>query len=67
VKLEEVLAYTAPDNLLSQAVIQRLNLERDASRDFTADDPRLGMWRGMVWVARPDWQTQDTAGATMSR
>jgi RimJ/RimL family protein N-acetyltransferase len=43
----EVLSYTAPDNLRSQAVMARLNLERDPARDFSADG-----WRGLVWVAR---------------
>ena len=45
----EVLSYTAPDNLRSRAVMVRLNLERDPSRDFISD-----AWRGLVWVARPD-------------
>jgi len=51
--LTEVLSYTAPDNPRSQAVMTRLNLARDVSRDFTLQDPRLGLWRGLVWVARP--------------
>jgi RimJ/RimL family protein N-acetyltransferase len=52
VGLPEVLAYTAPDNLKSQAVMSRLALQRDATRDFTADNG-AGAWRGLVWVARP--------------
>jgi RimJ/RimL family protein N-acetyltransferase len=51
-RLAEVLAYTSPDNIRSQAVMARLNLHRDPSRDF---DTLLGsrMWRGMVWIATP--------------
>lgn len=47
--LNEVLAYTAADNRRSQAVMTRLRLQRDPSRDFTMDNG----WRGLVWVARP--------------
>ena len=49
----EVLSYTAPDNLRSQAVMGRLGLSREPDRDFVAgsgDDA----WTGLVWVARPD-------------
>jgi RimJ/RimL family protein N-acetyltransferase len=53
VGLTEVLSYTARDNLRSQAVMARLNLIRDVSRDFTVHDERLGDWHGLVWVARP--------------
>lgn len=53
VGLREVLAYTAADNLRSQAVMARLELQRDADRDFTAAYDELGSWRGLVWVARP--------------
>ena len=50
--LTEVLAYTAPDNLRSQAVMARLGLCRDPSRDFYEfDGPRV--WHGLVWVATP--------------
>ena len=52
VGLAEVVAYTAPDNLRSQAVMTRLQLERDPSRDFTADYDGVKAWRGLVWVAR---------------
>lgn len=48
VGLGEVLSYTAADNVRSQAVMARLALRRDPSRDFT-----LNGWRGLVWVARP--------------
>jgi RimJ/RimL family protein N-acetyltransferase len=48
--LTEVLAYAAPENLRSQAVMQRLHLRRDPLRDFTVvDGTRL--WRGLVWSA----------------
>jgi RimJ/RimL family protein N-acetyltransferase len=50
--LVEVLAYTAPDNLRSQAVMARLRLRRDPARDFTANYNGLRSWRGLVWVAR---------------
>src|SRR5947209_5822174 len=51
VGLTEVLSYTAPDNLRSQAVMQRLGLTREPSRDFVADYPATGAWRGLVWAA----------------
>jgi RimJ/RimL family protein N-acetyltransferase len=51
--LSEVVTYTAPDNLRSQAVMTRLGFERDPSRDFTADYDGVKAWRGLVWVARP--------------
>jgi RimJ/RimL family protein N-acetyltransferase len=50
--LQEIIAYTAPDNLRSRAVMERLGLERDPSRDFTADYDRVGPWAGLVWKAR---------------
>lgn len=50
-ELEEVLSYTGVDNLRSQAVMARLNLQRDAARDFTAEYEDVGAWRGLVWVA----------------
>ena len=52
VGLESVLAYTAPDNLRSQAVMARLQMRRDTSRDFTADYARIKAWRGLVWEVR---------------
>jgi RimJ/RimL family protein N-acetyltransferase len=48
--LREVLAYTAADNVRSQAVMMRLGMRRDPSRDFDTlygDTP----WHGLVWVA----------------
>ncbi len=52
-KLREILAYTAPDNVRSQAVMDRLHLRREESRDFIVDNDRLGIWRGLVWSATP--------------
>lgn len=49
VRLAEVLAYTAPDNLRSQAVMHRLDLHRDEARDFGTCNDRVGIWRGLVW------------------
>jgi RimJ/RimL family protein N-acetyltransferase len=51
--MTEVLAYTAPDNLRSQAVMARLHLQRDPLRDFFADYDQRHPWRGLVWVAHP--------------
>jgi len=51
VKLIEVLAYTDAQNIRSQAVMRRLGLSRDASRDFAVYGDRLGTWRGLVWTA----------------
>jgi RimJ/RimL family protein N-acetyltransferase len=50
--LTEVLAYAAPDNPRSLAVMDRLRLQRDPSRDFTAEYGEVGIWRGLVWVGR---------------
>jgi len=52
VGLKEVLSYTSPDNIRSRAVMERLDLERDVTRDFTGlyDNE---IWHGWVWVARP--------------
>lgn len=52
VGLTEVVAYTSPDNSKSQAVMVRLNLIRDSSRDFTVHHEKVGDWSGLVWVAR---------------
>jgi RimJ/RimL family protein N-acetyltransferase len=51
--LTELIAYTAPDNVRSQAVMARLHLHRDPTRDFTAEYDGLGAWRGWVWIGRP--------------
>jgi len=52
--LGEVVAYTSPDNRRSRAVMDRLCMQRDPSRDFTADYDSVGTWRGLVWVAGPE-------------
>jgi RimJ/RimL family protein N-acetyltransferase len=49
--LKEIVSYTSADNLRSQAVMARLQLQREPSRDFTAAYERVGLWRGLVWVA----------------
>lgn len=51
VGLQEVLSYTSSDNLRSQALMARLGLLRDTSRDFTISS-RNEVWHGLVWVAR---------------
>jgi len=52
VGLTEVLSYTAPDNLRSQAVMERLGLKRDTTRDFVARYDGHPAWHGLVWAAR---------------
>lgn len=52
-RLSEVLAYTAPDNGPSQAVMTRLGLTRRPEMDFTIADPIVGEWSGLVWSVRP--------------
>lgn len=49
--LHEVLAYTAPDNARSQAVMTHLALRRDPARDFTITYDGIGLWQGQVWFA----------------
>ena len=57
--LKEVLAYTAADNLRSQAVMARLRLRRDPSRDYS-EPYGPGLWHGLVWVATPSpWDMRD--------
>ena len=51
--LAEVLSYTAPDNPRSQAVMERLGLKRDPTRDFVARYDGHDAWHGLVWVASP--------------
>ncbi len=58
VGLDEVLAYTATDNLRSQAVMGRLGMLRDAARDFVEHDPRMGPWTGLTWaITAEEWAT----------
>lgn len=47
----EVLSYTAADNTRSQAVMDRLRLRRDETRDFETHYDGFGTWHGLVWVA----------------
>jgi RimJ/RimL family protein N-acetyltransferase len=50
VGLSEILSYTSPDNERSQAVMAKLNLFRDPSRDFVTRTSSRGRWQGLVWV-----------------
>jgi len=50
VGLSEIMSYTSPDNRRSQAVMARLNLIRDPSRDFTLQTSTGQQWQGLVWV-----------------
>ncbi len=52
-RVTEILSYTSEANNRSQAVMSRLALRRDPSRDFIADYEAIGRWRGLVWVANP--------------
>jgi RimJ/RimL family protein N-acetyltransferase len=54
VGLDAVIAYTSSDNLRSQAVMHRLQMRRDPSRDFVMDYAAIKDWRGLVWEARRD-------------
>jgi RimJ/RimL family protein N-acetyltransferase len=51
--LPEVLSYTAPDNVRSQAVMARLDLRRDSVRDYVTRLESGKSWTGWVWVAEP--------------
>jgi RimJ/RimL family protein N-acetyltransferase len=51
--LAEVISYASSDNVRSQAVMGRLGLQRDSSRDFSKPHGD-GLWHGLVWVARPE-------------
>ncbi len=59
--LTEVLAYTAPDNKSSQAVMARLGLTRRPEMDFKITDPLVGNWTGLVWAVR---SSDQRAGGT---
>lgn len=60
-----VLAYTAPENHRSQAVMSRLGLVRDEALDFVADYGGGKLLRSVVWVARP--QIESASAAATSR
>ncbi|MFC3078113.1 GNAT family N-acetyltransferase [Phenylobacterium terrae] len=52
VGLDEVLAYTGPDNARSRAVMGRLGLSRRPDQDFTLDEGRrVSSW--LTWAAAP--------------
>jgi len=50
VGLSEILSYTSPDNARSQAVMARLDLVRDPTRDFMTQTRSGKPWQGLVWV-----------------
>jgi RimJ/RimL family protein N-acetyltransferase len=65
-ELTEVLSFTAPDNVRSQALMRRLELRRDEDRDFTVDCDGVA-WRGLVWVAeRHDLPRRQSSGAALT-
>ena len=65
-KLTEVLSFTAPDNVRSQALMRRLELRRDEDRDFIVDCDGV-VWRGLVWVAeRHDLPRRQSSGAALT-
>ena len=54
------LAYTAPDNVRSRAVVIRLHLRRDPTRDRSPPDgPRI--WHGLTWFATSPASTRPLA------
>jgi len=65
-RLDEVVAYTGPDNLRSQAVMTRLEMRRDPSRDFTAKYDTIEAWQGLVWVARSEEKGYPSAHPTQA-
>jgi RimJ/RimL family protein N-acetyltransferase len=52
VRLTEILAYTTAENTRSRAVIERLGMQRDSSRDFHMQVGDIA-WQGLVWVSVP--------------
>jgi RimJ/RimL family protein N-acetyltransferase len=64
-ELTEVLSFTAPDNVRSQALMRRLELRRDEDRDFTVDCDGVP-WRGLVWAAeRQGLHRRQSSGAAL--
>lgn len=63
--LEEVLAYTGPGNLRSQAVMSRLRLQRQESRDFVMALENVERWHGLVWVCQRT-QARSSLGEPMT-
>jgi RimJ/RimL family protein N-acetyltransferase len=53
IHLKQVLAYTSADNVRSQAVIRRLNMQRAATLDYS-EPLGTGTWQGLVWIALPE-------------
>lgn len=51
--MPEVLAYTSPTNLRSQAVMKRLGMTREPQRDFEHPNITEGDRRSVVYVAYP--------------
>jgi RimJ/RimL family protein N-acetyltransferase len=49
--MQQILSYTAEDNVRSRAVIRRLGLRREAARDFTTRYDDVGIWHGQAWTA----------------
>jgi RimJ/RimL family protein N-acetyltransferase len=65
-ELTEILSFTAPDNVRSQALMRRLELRRNQERDFTVDFDGVA-WRGLVWVAeRQDQLRRQTSRAALA-
>ena len=48
--LRDIITYTAPDNLASQAVMERLGYKREPKRDFSAVYDSIGERHGWVWL-----------------
>lgn len=51
--MAEVLAYTSPANIRSQAVMKRLGMRREPQRDFEHPNIHDGDRRSVVYVAYP--------------
>ena len=52
--IAEILSYTGPENVRSQAVMGRLGLVRVPSRDFDLVTETGKNWRGLVWRVPPE-------------